>query len=120
VGRTFVGYREERENMKKKIALVLTVICMLALVGCGRSKLVKGSEKTYYGTVTDRAMSVVNEGDREGRPYIIISTDDNAELCFWFVKDCESNAKIGDVVTIESAIEEQTDLLVAISVTVNE
>ena len=120
MGRTFVGYREERENMKKKIALVLTVICMLALVGCGRSKLVEGSEKTYYGTVTDRAMSVVNEGDREGRPYIIISTDDNTEICLWFVKDCETSAKIGDVVTIESAIEEQTDLLVAISVTVNE
>ena len=119
VGRTFVRDREEYD-MKKKIAIVLVMICMLALVGCGSSKLVEGSEKTYYGTVTDRAMSVVNEGDREGRPYITISTDDNTEICFWFVKDCESNAKIGDVVTIESAIEEQTDLLVAISVTVNE
>ena len=106
--------------MKKKRALVLAVICMLAMVGCGSSKLVEGSEKTYYGTVTDRAMSVVNEGDREGRPYIIISTDDNTEICFWFVKDCESSAKIGDVVTIESAIEEQTELLIAISVTVND
>ena len=106
--------------MKKKIALLLVLICVCGLVGCGSSKLVEGSEKTYYGTVTDRAMSVVNEGDREGRPYIIISTDDNAELCFWFVKKCESSAKIGDVVTIESAIEEPTDLLVALSVTVNE
>ena len=106
--------------MKKKIALVLAMICMFALVSCGSSKLIEGSEKTYYGIVTDRAMSVVNEGDREGRPYIIISTEDNTEICFWFVKHCESNAKIGDVVTIESAIEEQTDLLVAISVTVNE
>ena len=93
---------------------------MVVLVSCGSSKLIEGSKKTYYGIVTDRAMSVVNEGDREGRPYIIISTGDNVELCFWFVKDCESNAKIGDVVTIESAIEEQTKLLVAISVTVNE
>ena len=106
--------------MKKKIALLLVLICVCGLVGCGSSKLVEGSEKTYYGTVTDRAMSVVNEGDREGRPYIIISTDDNTEICLWFVKDCETSAKIGDVVTIESAIEEQTDLRVAISVTVNE
>ena len=51
--------------MKKKIALLLVLICVCGLVGCGSSKLVEGSEKTYYGTVTDRAMSVVNEGDRQ-------------------------------------------------------
>ena len=33
-------------------------------------------------------------------------------------KDCETNAKIGDEVIIESAIEEQTDLLIATSITV--
>lgn len=59
---------------------MLAVICMLALVGCDCSKLGEGSEKTYFGTVTDRAMSVVNEGDRQGRPYIIISTDNNMVL----------------------------------------
>ncbi len=102
--------------MKKFIALLLVLVCVLGLVGCC-SKLVEGSEKTYSGTVTDRAMSVVNEGDRQGRSYIIISTGDE-DICFWLTKDCEANAKIGDEVIIESAIEEQTDLLVATSITV--
>ena len=34
------------------------------------------------------------------------------------VQNCETNAKIGDKVIIESAIEEQTNLLVATSITV--
>ena len=102
--------------MKRLVALLLSLVCMLGLVGCS-SKLVEGSEKTYSGTVTDRAMSVVNEGDRQGRSYIIISTG-NDDICFWLAKECETNAKIGDKVIIESAIEEETNLLVAISITV--
>lgn len=86
------------------------------VAACG-NKLVEGSEKTYYGTVTDRAMSVVNEGDRQGRAYISITTD-NEDIQFWLTKDCETNAQIGDKVIIESAIEEQTNLLVATSITV--
>ena len=81
------------------------------------SKLLEGSEKTYYGTVTDRAMSVVNEGDRQSRQYISIATD-NENLMFWLTRDCETNAKIGDKVIIESAIEEQTNLLIATSIIV--
>ena len=100
--------------MKKLIALVL--VLLLCLAACG-NKLVEGSEKTYYGTVTDRAMSVVNEGDRQGRAYISITTD-NEDIQFWLTKDCETNAQIGDKVIIESAIEEQTNLLVATSITV--
>ena len=102
--------------MKKLIALLLTTVMLLVLGACSNS-LVEGSEKTYYGTVTDRAMSVVNEGDRQGRAYISIATD-NEDIQFWLAKDCETNAKIGDKVIIESAIEEQTNLLVATSVTV--
>ena len=102
--------------MKKLIALVLVLVLLLCLAACG-NKLVEGSEKTYYGTVTDRAMSVVNEGDRQGRAYISITTD-NEDIQFWLTKDCETNAQIGDKVIIESAIEEQTNLLVAISITV--
>lgn len=71
--------------MKKFIALLLVLVCVLGLVGCS-SKLVEGSEKTYSGTVTDRAMSVVNEGDRQGRSYIIISTGDE-DICFWLTKE---------------------------------
>jgi hypothetical protein len=102
--------------MKKLMALLLAMVLLLSLVACG-NKLVEGSEKTYYGTVTDRAMSVVNEGDRQGRAYISISTD-NEDILFWLAKDCETNAQIGDKVIVESAIEEQTNLLVATSITV--
>ena len=102
--------------MKKLIELVLVLVLILCLAACG-NKLVEGSEKTYYGTVTDRAMSVVNEGDRQGRAYISITTD-NEDIQFWLTKDCETNAQIGDKVIIESAIEEQTNLLVATSITV--
>ena len=102
--------------MKKLIALLLTTVLLLSLVACG-NRLVEGSEKTYYGTVTDRAMSVVNEGDRQGCAYISITTD-NGNIQFWLTKDCETDAKIGDKVIVESAIEEQTNLLVATSITV--
>ena len=102
--------------MKKLISLLLAMVLLLSLVACS-NKLVEGSEKTYYGTVTDRAMSVVNEGDRHGRAYISISTD-NEDILFWLAKDCETNAQIGDKIIIESAIEEQTNLLVATSITV--
>ena len=102
--------------MKKLIALLLATALLLSLVACG-NRLVEGSEKTYYGTVTDRAMSVVNEGDRQGRAYISITTD-NGDILFWLTKDCETDAKIGDKVIVESAIEEQTNLLVATSITV--
>ena len=103
-------------NIDNIIALVLVLVLLLCLAACG-NKLVEGSEKTYYGTVTDRAMSVVNEGDRQGRAYISITTD-NEDIQFWLTKDCETNAQIGDKVIIESAIEEQTNLLVATSITV--
>ena len=102
--------------MKKIAAFVLASCCILSLAAC-RGKLVEGSEKTYSGTVCDRAMSVVNEGDRQGRAYMIISTGEE-DICFWLTTDCESNAKIGDKVRIESAIEEQTNLRVATSVVI--
>ena len=102
--------------MKKLIVLIFTFVCILSLFGCS-SQLVEGSEKTYHGTVTDRAMSVVSEGDRQGRAYISITTD-NEDIQFWLAKNCETNAKIGDKVIVESAIEEKTSLLVATSITV--
>ena len=102
--------------MKKLIALLLIIVMLLSLAACG-NKLVEGSEKTYYGVVTDRAMSVVNEDDRQGRAYISITTD-SEDILFWLARDCETNAKIGDKVIVESAIEKQTNLLVATSITV--
>ena len=104
--------------MKRLGALILIFACVLNLVACD-SKLVEGSEKTYCGIVTDRAMSVVNEEDYQGRAYISITTG-NEDLMFWLTKDCETNAKIGDKVIIESAMEERTNLLAATNVTVIE
>ena len=68
---------------QKRLATLLLLVLMLSLAACG-SKLVEGSEKTYYGTVTDRAMSVVNEGDCQGRAYISITTD-NEDIQFWIL-----------------------------------
>ena len=102
--------------MKKLIALLLALVCVLSLAACS-GKLVEGSEKTYYGTVVDCAMGVINEGDREGRAYISITTDSEV-VQFWLTKDCETDAQIGDKVIVESAIEEQTNLLVATNITV--
>ena len=102
--------------MKKRIALLLVLVCVLCLAACS-GQLVEGSEKTYYGTVTDRGMSVVKEGDRQGRAYLSITTD-TGDVLFWLTEDCKTNAGIGDAVIVESAIEKQTNLLVAIRVTV--
>lgn len=102
--------------MKRLAGIFLTMVLLLGLAGCGNS-LAVGTEKNYCGTVTDCAMSVVNEGDRGGRAYISITTGQE-DLLFWLTKECENPAKIGDRVRIESAIEEQTNLLVATAITV--
>lgn len=95
-------------------ALLILAICGALMLGaCGRNKLVEGSEKPYYGIVTDCAMSVVNEGDREGQAYVIISTGEKDERCFWLPNNYRHDAKIGDFVIIDSAIESGTNLLVA-------
>lgn len=99
--------------MKKIVTTLLSILFLLSLAGCNNTELIAGSKKNYFGTVTDRGMSVVNEGDRKGRPYIIIATEENTEICFWLLKDYETIAEIGDNVYIESAIEESTNLLVA-------
>ena len=102
--------------MKRRRSLVFALLLILIMSGCSHG-LQEGSEKTYRGTVTDQGMSVVKEGDRTGRAYIILETSEEA-LCFWLTEGCKTDAGIGDRVIIESAVEEQTNLLVAISITV--
>lgn len=104
--------------MKKQIVVVLGICCMLFFAGCRAEKLVRGSEGIYYGTVMDRAMSVVNEGDRQGRSYISITMEDGNSTLFWFADGYESDVQIGDYVEIQSAIEEKTNLLIARNITV--
>ena len=90
--------------MKKLIALVLVLVLLLCLAACG-NKLVEGSEKTYYGTVTDRAMSVVNEGDCQGRAYISITTDnEDIQFCVpfpvsWTVKMKKKQKETQDILS---------------------
>lgn len=99
--------------MKKLILYVVCFALLLGLAGCGKDKYVYESEKPYYGIVTDCAMSVVNEGDREGRAYMIVATGEEEELCFWLEKNYRHDAEIGDFVIVDSAIEFGTNLLVA-------
>ena len=78
---------------------------------------------TYYaGTVVDSAMSVVNEGDREGRSYITLACDDGEERLFWMAED---NVKpdhnlLGQYVIVRGKIEAGTGLLVATNISISE
>ena len=78
---------------------------------------------TYYaGTVVDSAMSVVNEGDREGRSYITLVCDDGKERQFWMAKNYEKPdvPLIGEYVMIRGKIESGTGLLVATNISISE
>lgn len=105
--------RNRRLPVKKLALYVVGFSLLFGLVGCGKNKYVFESEKPYYGIVTDCAMSVVNEGDREGRAYVIISTGEKDDRCFWLPNNYRHDAQIGDFVIIDSAIESGTNLLVA-------
>ena len=66
------------------------------------------------------AMSVVDERawPKVSRPYITIQFEDGVEELFWRV--CETEAIRGDLVQVESAIEDSTDLLIATEIIVLE
>ena len=78
---------------------------------------------TYYaGTVVDSAMSVVNEGDREGRSYITLACDDGEKRLFWMAKNYEKPDMdlIGQYVIVRGKIESGTGLLVATNISISE
>ena len=78
---------------------------------------------TYYaGTVVDSAMSVVNEGDREGRSYITLACDDGEDRLFWMAKNYEKPDVdlIGQYVIVRGKIESGTGLLIATNVSISE
>ena len=78
---------------------------------------------TYYaGTVVDSAMSVVNEGDREGRSYITLACDDGEKRLFWMAKNYEKPDMdlIGQYVIVRGKIESGTGLLIATNVSISE
>ena len=78
---------------------------------------------TYYaGTVVDSAMSVVNEGDREGRSYITLACDDGEDRLIWMAKNYEKPDVdlIGQYVIVRGKIESGTGLLVASNISISE
>lgn len=78
---------------------------------------------TYYtGTVVDSALSVVNEGDREGRSYITLACDDGEDRLFWMAKNYEKPDVdlIGQYVIVRGKIESGTGLLVATNISISE
>lgn len=72
----------------------------------------------YYGTVTDRAMSVVNEGDRSGRAYLSVAQEAGIEMQFWITNEyaVPDEITVGDFVKVLGSIERKTGLTVALQV----
>lgn len=75
-----------------------------------------GTEQTHTGMVADRAMATVDDRPffPESRPYLGLELEDGSGLCFWEgdVFDIPSGLSIGDRVRVDSAIEEDTGLLI--------
>lgn len=101
-------------------------VCLLAGVLLLTNPIEETGEEygvTYYaGTVTDSAMSVVNEGDRKGRSYITLACDDGEDRLFWMA---EENVKpdhnlLGQYVIVRGRIESGTGLLVATNISISE
>ncbi len=67
-------------------------------------------------------MSVVNEGDREGRSYITLACDDGEDRLFWMAKNYEKPDVdlIGQYVIVRGKIESGTGLLVATNISISE
>lgn len=93
--------------------LVLVVIICIVLGIClltnqGSSNDSNVGVTYYYGTVVDQAMSVINEGDKEGRPYIGVECDDGSELIFWYEEGNEDipDSLLGEHVQIRARMED--------------
>lgn len=105
------------------IALILCVILSVCLLTNPIEEAGVEDGVTYYaGTVVDSAMSVVNEGDREGRSYISLACDDGEDRLFWMAKNYEKPDMdlIGQYVIVRGKIESGTGLLVATNISISE
>lgn len=103
------------------VILIAVIVCV-AMAVCLLTDPVSDEEhgagiSYYFGTVVDSGMSVVNEGDRQGRSYITLRMDDGEEKLFWLGKDCESPDDIlNQYVMVRSAIERETGLDIVTSI----
>ena len=105
------------------IALILSAILAVCLLTNPIEDNGEHDGVTYYtGTVTDSAMSIVNEGDREGRSYITLACDDGKDRLFWMAKNYEKPDVdlIGQYVIVRGKIESGTGLLIATNVSISE
>lgn len=110
---------------------ILTVIVLIAamLYVAAHRPTVPGTEEIFEGTVSDRAMSVVDYVlyDKapflaESRPYIGLAFDGGAGDCFWIADVCDEpeRARPGDRVRIETAKEGRSGLRVVTKITILE
>ena len=110
---------------------ILTVIALIAamLYVAAHRPTVPGTEEIFEGTVSDRAMSVVDYVlyDKapflaESRPYIGLAFDGGGGDCFWIADVCDEpeRARPGDRVRIETAREERSGLRVVTKITILE
>ena len=121
--------------MKKWIALILALVMVLGMVGCGGStkepEPTKQPEPTKEPATTPNTTETSTSEEQAGgymEGIIIKILSDkcfvkiNKEVIVCTIRGNFRNMQllplVGDKVIIESAIEEQTDLLVATSITV--
>ncbi len=104
--------------------ILMAVILCAAVAVCFLTNPREGEQvgiSYYYGTVTDQAMSVVNEGDLEGREYISFRSDDGEELLIWVAKSCKiPEGLLGKHVMVCTKKEKDTGLLVTTNVIVTD
>lgn len=104
------------------ICLILCVVLAVCLLTnpMEENEMAEGNT-WYYGTVVDSAMSVVNEGDREGRSYITIRFDDGKEKLFWLGRDCEKPEDIlNQYVMVRATVEPGTGLDIVTSIRITD
>lgn len=105
------------------IAVILCIIMAVCLLTNPIEDNGINTGVTYYsGTVVDSAMSVVNEGDMEGRSYITLQCDDGEDRLFWMVENDEKpdTDLLGQHVIVRGKIEESTGLLVATNISITD
>lgn len=105
------------------IVVILCVVLAVCLLTNPISDDGNGSGISYYfGTVVDSAMSVVNEGDQEGRSYITLRMDDGEEKLFWLGQGCEHPDEdiLNQYVTVRATVERQTGLDIVTSIQITD
>ena len=104
---------------KKPVAWVTgitAVLCVILAVCLLTDRKSDDADKTwYYGTVCDRAMSVIEEGSIVSRPYLSITQEDGVGVQFWIDKgyDVPVGIAIGDYVKVLGSVEAKNGLLIA-------